>query len=153
MTTTKKLDALAESLQHLEEHLELPYVSGDLHDWSEKLRQLLADAVERFRSEVETEHRRAYESIIKNHSNLRQEVDKLRSDEPQIVADLASVTQAAERFASSIDETVLASQQIQPKREQLINDGLAVVLRIRRHRAAIDTWLGEALQRDNGVGD
>lgn len=153
MTATKKLDPIAESLQRLEEHLELPYVSGDLHAWSETLRQLLCEADKNVKDEITTEHGRAYDAIVKNHSNLRQEVEKLRTQDPEILAALDSFGQQAERFTSAIDETVLAGQQFQQKREQLINDGLALVLRIRRQRAAIDTWLGEALQRDNGVGD
>jgi len=153
MTATKKLDPIAESLQRLEEHLELPYVSGDLNAWSETLSQLLCEADKHIKGEIATEHGRAYEAIVKNHSNLRQEVEKLRAQDPEILAALDSFGQQAERFTSAIDETVLAGQQFQQKREQLINDGLALVLRIRRQRAAIDTWLGEALQRDNGVGD
>jgi hypothetical protein len=152
MTTTKKLDSAAESLQRLEEHLELPYVSGELHDWSVRLQLLLSDASEQVSEEVVSEHGQAYDAIVKHHSNLRQQVDKLREEDPQILAALDSVRQSAERFAA-IDETVLAGQQLQPKREQLIQEGLTTILRIRRHRAAIDTWLGEALQRDNGVGD
>jgi hypothetical protein len=153
MTTTKKLNPTAEALQRLEDHLELPYVSGDLQAWSESLRELLSEADEHVRDDVASEHGRAYETITKNHSNLRQQVEKLRSADPEILAALESVGQQVERFTSAIDETVLAGQQFQEKREQLVNDGLALVLRVRRHRAAIDTWLGEALQRDNGVGD
>jgi len=153
MTATKKLDSLAESLLRLEEHLELPYISGELQDWSDKLGEFLSDASDRLRREIASEHGRSYETIIKNQSNLRQQVDKLRTEDPQIVTALESFRQLADRFASSIDETILAGQQFQAKREQLINEGLGLVLRIRRHRAAIDTWLSEALQRDNGVGD
>jgi hypothetical protein len=153
MTMTKKLDPTAEALQRLEEHLELPYVSGELQAWSETLCQLLSKAGEQVRTGIATEHGRAYETIVKSRSNLTQQVDKLRSEEPEILAALASVEQLADRFCSSIDETVLAGQQFQPKREQLISDGLALILRVRRQRAAIDTWLGESLQRDNGVGD
>lgn len=153
MMITKRADALAESLLHLEEHLELPYVSGELHDWSQRLQQLISDATEKFRAEVASEHGQAYQAIVKNNRNLCQEVDKLRGQDVPILAELESVRQQVDRFSSAIDETVLAGQQFEPKREQLISAGLAAVLRVRRHRAAIDTWMGEALQRDNGVGD
>jgi hypothetical protein len=153
MTTTKTRDATAESLVQLEEHLELPYISGDLRDWSDKLCQILADTSQRIRAAVASQHSKAYDAIIKSQSNLRQQVDKLRSEDPGIVDALDSFAESTNRFASSIDETLLAGQQFQPKREQLIQEGLNLVLRIRRHRAAIDTWMGEALQRDNGVGD
>lgn len=153
MTTTKKLDALTESLEQLEKHLELPYISGELHDWSEQTGQLLQEATTLVRSAIHSEHGRAYEAIVKNHPNLRQEVENLRKEEPSILAALEAVQQLVEPFTTSIDETVLAGQQFQPKREQLVQEGLAAILRVRRHRAAIETWLSEALQRDNGVGD
>ena len=153
MTTTKKLDSAGESLAKLEEQLELPYISGELAAWSTELHHILADVSHQVRASVATHHNNAYETIVKSQINLRQQVDKLRSEEPDILAALDAFEQSVNRFASSIDETLLAGQQFQPKREQLILEGLALVLRIRRHRAAIDTWLGEALQRDNGVGD
>lgn len=153
MTTTKRLDSTAEALVHLEEHLELPYVSGELQDWSDRLCEVLVEAGQRVRAAIASQHSKSYDTIVKSQSNLGQQVDKLRSEEPELLAALDSFQQSAQRFASSIDETCLAGQQFQPKREQLIQEGLALVLRIRRHRAAISTWLGEALRRDNGVGD
>lgn len=153
MTSTKNQEPTVEALQRLEEHLELPYVSGDLHAWSEALRQLINDAKDRVRAEFASEHNRTFDTIVKNHSNLRQQVEKLRQEDPEILKALDDLSQQADQFASGIDETVLAGQQFQAKREQLVNDGLSLVLRIRRQRAAINTWLGEAMQRDNGVGD
>jgi len=123
MTTTKKLDSIAESLIVLEEHLELPYVSGELQDWSDKLCQVVADTSQQVRAAVNSQNTTAYETITKNHSNLRQQVDKLRGEEPEILTALESFEQSANRFASSIDETLLAGQQFQPKREQLIQEG------------------------------
>jgi hypothetical protein len=77
----------------------------------------------------------------------------LRSDDDQLLQALSTVERQAEQFVTSVDETALAGQQFQPMRERLVNDGLSLVLRARRQRAAVDTWHGEALQRDNGVGD
>jgi hypothetical protein len=153
MSTSKNLDSTAESLVHLEEHLELPYVSGELQDWSDRLCEVLADASQEVRAAVASQHSKSYDTIVKSHSNLGKQVDKLRSEEPELLAALGSFEQSAQSFASSIDETLLAGKQFQPKREQLIQEGLALILRLRRHRAAIATWLSEALQRDNGVGD
>ena len=74
MTMTKKLDPTAEALQRLEEHLELPYVSGELQAWSETLCQLLSKAGEQVRTGIATEHGRAYETIVKSRSNLTRSI-------------------------------------------------------------------------------
>lgn len=146
-------DQTADALQRLEEQLELPYVSGNLQSWSENLQQLLQETNERLRAEIEQEHDRTFKTIIKNHGNLAQQVDKLRAEDQELLPALDSLRQQVDQFANNIDETVLARQQFEAKRERLVSDALAFVIRVRKQRAAIDTWLGEALQRDNGVGD
>jgi len=153
MTATVKLDAVAEALQRLEEQLELPYVPGELHAWGESVRQLLGDAATRLRADISGRHPSIFDSITKSQGNLRQQVDKLKADDEQLLESLASVERLVEQFSTSFDETAQAGQHLQPMRERVINDGLSLVLRARRQRSALDTWHTEALQRDNGVGD
>jgi hypothetical protein len=153
MTVDTKHDAAAETVQHVEDHLELPYISGDLRAWAESLEELLCRAADATRHLIENEHPQLFKSIVKNHSNLRGEVEKLEQEGSRLPAAFDDLIQQTQRFAGGIDETALAGQQFQPMRERLVNEGLSLVLRVRRHRAAIDTWLSEAMQRDNGVGD
>ena len=153
MAITKPLDAEAEVLEQLEQQLELPYVSGELHAWSETVVELVKKAQEVVSKSIEQEHPRTFATIVKNHSNLQPQVEKLSEEDRQILPAFDPLMHEAKQFASTVDETELARQQIEPARERLVKDGLALVIRIRRQRSAIETWFGEAIQRDNGVGD
>jgi hypothetical protein len=153
MSTNATIDPLTEVLQRLEAQLELPHVSGELSSWSSEVLRLMREAEAQTRTAVAREFPTAYETIVKRQRNLSTQVDKLRADDEALLATMEAVLRQAEQFDASIDETVLAEQQFHPKRERLINDGLSFVLRVRRQQAAVATWLGEALQRDNGVGD
>jgi len=153
MPATHHSEPLTDALQRLEQQLELPYISGELKAWADEVVEELKSVETSVNAAIHTDHPRSFHAIVKNQRNLQQQVDKLSQEDAEIPPALCAVRQQADAFAASIDETALAGQQFQAKRERLVNDGLAIVLRIRRQKAAIDTWFGEALQRDNGVGD
>ena len=153
MAITKPLDTEAEALEQLEQQLEVPYVSGQLHAWSETVVELAEKAQEAVRMSIEQEHPCTFATIVKSHSNLQTQVEQLREEDRQILPAFDPLLHEARQFAATVNETELARQQIEPARERLVKDGLALVIRVRRQRSAIETWLGEALQRDNGVGD
>lgn len=153
MSTLQRVDPLAECLERLEHHLELPHVSGELHWWSDEVVRLLREAEGHVRAAVAEEHPRSFDAIRKNHPNLFKEVEKLRQDDAGLITSLDSVLRHAEQFDAQTDETVLAEQQFHDKRERLIHEGLSFVLQVRRQRSAVATWLAESLQRENGSGD
>lgn len=153
MATTKPSDAVAEALEQLEQQLEVPYVSGELHAWSETVVELVKRAQEAVQNSVEQEHPRTFAMIVKNQSNLQQQVEKLQEEDREILPAFEPLLHEAQQFNSTVDETALARQQIEPARERLVTDGLALIIRTRRQRSAVKTWLSEAIQRDNGVGD
>jgi len=152
MSQTKELHPLTDVLEQLEHHLELPYISGDLHHWAETALKLLQEAEGKLQHAIEQEHPRHFDTMVKNHSNLRGEADKLREEDRQLLPALRPVGQQAEQFVAGIDETALAGQQFQARRERLVSDGLSLILRIRRQQAAIDAWLGEALTAITALG-
>jgi len=153
MSTMQKLDPLADTLERLERQLELPHISGELNSWAAESLKLLKELDRQVRWAVNSEHPRAFETIVKNQANLLQQVEKMRPEDQQLLEALEPVIRQAEQFALSMNETALAEQQFQPKRERLVNDGLSFILRMRRQQSAVDTWLRESMQRDNGVGD
>jgi hypothetical protein len=128
-------------------------VSGELHAWSENVVELLEEVNHRVHVVVENEHPQVFKTIVKNHSNLLKQVEKMRDDEAALLSRLPLLLSEARQFRDGVDETVLAEQQFHAKREKLANDGLSFVLEVRKMQTAADTWLAESLQRDNGVGD
>lgn len=153
MSATHELDALRGSLERLEQILELPYISGELKSWTDESLRALEQVESALQTAIESDHPSAFKTMVKNHRNLQQQVEKLAQEDAQLLPAVQSLRGHAQHFASSIDEMSQSGQQFQARREQLVNDGLALILRVRKQQSAIDTWLGEALQRDNGVGD
>jgi hypothetical protein len=43
--------------------------------------------------------------------------------------------------------------KLEEHRERIENEGIALIVRIKKQMAAADTWLAESLYRDRGVGD
>jgi hypothetical protein len=61
---------------------------------------------------------------------------------------------ASAQTADIIREKLLdLEESLEKARQLLVDQGLALVLRIRKQEAAARTWYVEAFQRDRGVGD
>jgi hypothetical protein len=153
MATSTRLDPLAEVLDTLEKHLELPYVPGDLSDWSDEAGRYFDQAARQLAITIETEHPRVYETISKNRVDLSHEVERMQAEDSRLLEQSEAVRTQLVGFLSGASEEDSAGQQVQPRRDRLVDAALQFILSVRKQRAAVSTWMSEALQRDNGVGD
>jgi hypothetical protein len=153
MSTLAKFDPLAESFEGLETHLELPYISGELNRWGADVEGFLQKAGEQLHEAVKREHPKNYEAITASRPDLSAEVGKMRDNDAALLSALQTVREQVDRFRATVREDQLAEQQFLPARNRLVDEVLNFVLQVRKQRAAVTTWMSEALQRDNGVGD
>ncbi len=153
MSVGNKINPLVDTLERLEQQLEVPHISGELNNWASDVVSLLKELEHELQQAVASEHARSFQMIVKSNRNLRSQVDKLAEEDQAILNAFPTLLRQAEQLVNCIREDALAEQQFHEVREKVVQEGLAFVLRARRQQVGVDTWLAEALQRDNGVGD
>lgn len=152
MATVIHQDCVSEALEKLHRQIELPYVAGDLSAWTDGVLALLDSTIETVRQASHFDHPKTYTSILRRDLELAQKVEAMRVEDEVLLDGLESIVKQAQELDSIVDEAKLAEPQFKPKRDRLVDDVLALIVRIRKQRAAINTWLSEAFSRDSGLG-
>lgn len=80
-------------------------------------------------------------------------VELLRQEDQAIAAELDGLGELIERLRLKTPVAEPNEARTDKEREALAERGLAFVMRLRKQEVAIDTWFGEAFNRDRGSGD
>jgi hypothetical protein len=145
--------ALAEALGALETALETPMVPGELDGWAGALRDAAENLQPLLGRRITTAHRESFSQIEATDPELIRRVENLKTEDERIqrdfqalsdrIADLAARAPDAEPDEGTLDQQV----------SELVDEGLAFVIRLRKQEVALRTWLVEAFQRDRGPVD
>jgi Spy/CpxP family protein refolding chaperone len=140
------------ALSQFESCLESPVIPGELPSWAAAVEQTYRGLGGPLRREIEDTHRDQLAQITSEETDLLAQVQQLREEDAQ----LGEVYQA---FGNDIRAFRKQAERVEPHEGKLaerltrvVNDGLALVIRIRKQQRAIRTWLLEAFNRDTGVG-
>ncbi len=151
MATVIQTDSVSDSLEKLHRQIELPYVSGELTAWTDGVVLLLDAANDCVCQAIRDDHPKTYASILKKDMELAQKVEAMKLEDEQLLSGMQAIMQQAHELDVIVDEAKLAEQQFQPKRDRLVEDVLSLIVRVRKQRAAMNTWLSEAFTRDSGT--
>lgn len=151
MATVIQTDSVSDSLEKLHRQIELPYVSGELTAWTDGVLLLLEAANDCVCQAIRDDHPKTYASILKKDMELAQKVEAMKLEDEQLLSGMQAIMQQAQELDVIVDEAKLAEQQFQPKRDRLVEDVLSLIVRVRKQRAAMNTWLSEAFTRDSGT--
>ncbi len=153
MRAEKMQPSLPAELNDLETQLETPVVPGELRGWLEVAQQTFAALLPALQSYIADRHRSVIELIADQDPGLLTRVEHLKGEDQQIVAELERQLKIATSVSQHSDlwepDEGRADQAVQ----KMVDEGLALVIRIRKQEAAINTWFGEAFERDRGVAD
>jgi hypothetical protein len=75
------------------------------------------------------------------------------ADDQGLVDDLEKFSRRLAAFAAGVAQVKKHESKVAQERADLEQEGIALIIRIRKQRAAADTWLTEALYRDRGPVD
>lgn len=154
MTTTNSAAAeLNDSLDRLETALLSPVVSGELESWANTAKEATAGLVERLPAYVNNVLHPEYAEIATSDPELLTKVEKLISEDQNVVLELDAFGKHMGEFARRASQIKKDEAQVAADRTTLEQEGLGLILRIKRQRAAADTWLAEANYRDRGPVD
>lgn len=145
--------ALTESLTRLETALLTPVASGELGSWAQNC-QVAADAVaDHFPAYLRDVLHRQFAEIARSDDESLRRVQQLIAEDHSVVDDLAAYHRRLTAFAQAVARIKKHESKVEDERAALEKDGIELIVRIRKQRAAADLWLAEAVYRDRGSVD
>lgn len=144
---------LCEALTQAETALLTPLVSGELESWSSTLQEATQLLSERLPGYLKFVLHSEYAEIAKTDPELLPRVEQLIAEDQSLLLEQDSFRTAVNEFVKRAGNIKKDEAQVAAERVKLEQQGLALILRIKRQRAAADTWLAEANYRDRGPVD
>ncbi|MEX0704275.1 MAG: hypothetical protein WD069_19400 [Planctomycetales bacterium] len=141
------------ALQKLEMELEFPFVPGELETWTNSVRETLKQAAIHIRARFENDHSGEFAQIEAEDLELESRVADLRQRDRAILDRLAELERRVETFLLKATHVEPDEARAASEREELVQEGLDLVISVRRQEVTARTWLSEALERDNAPGD
>lgn len=144
---------LHQALTQLETALLTPVVSGELAPWVRDVREAARRAGEELKTYLGSTQREQYLEMAKADSELLSRIEQLAEDDSTLLTELAEF----EKNGGKLQELVNADRRHESRpedhRAELEQQGLALILAVRKHQVATETWLSEAFYRDRGIVD
>jgi hypothetical protein len=144
---------LNESLTRLETAMLAPVVSGELESWARTLQEATNGLSQRLPSYLHSVLHPQYAEIAKSDSELLTRVQQLIAEDQNLILEQDKFEKRVNDFVRRASQIKKDEAQTAAERGKLEQEGIALVLRIKRQRAAADTWLAEANYRDRGPVD
>jgi regulator of replication initiation timing len=144
---------LNESLAALETALLTPVVSGELESWVRTAEGATNKLSQKLPTFLKMVLHPQYAEIAKSDAELLTRVQQLIEEDQNLILEQEAFRNRMSDFAKRASQIKKDEAQVANERTKLEQDGIALILRIKRQRAAADTWLTEAAYRDRGPVD
>ena len=153
MSTAQTVSDLTETLTKLETALLTPAVSGEMESWARTAQEASAELGKRLPEFLKSVLHPQYAEIAKSDQELLPRVEQLIAEDQNLVLEQSNFSRRMSDFAKRATQIKKDEAQLANDRLQVEQDGIALILRIKKQRAAADTWLSEANYRDRGPVD
>jgi hypothetical protein len=144
---------LDETLNKLETSLLAPVVSGELKTWISNVQQAAATFAVDWTRYLHTVLHVQYKEIAENDPELSSSVEKMIQTDKQLLDKFAKFHEDLPALEKRAAEVEWHESKLAGERKRLEETGIALILQIKKQRAAAETWTTEALYRDRGVKD
>ena len=95
--------------------------------------------------------RHQYQQIASSDPELLARVQQLAGEDQELLAEYRKLVKSLDNLAQMVSAADKHESRAEEQRSDFEKQGLALILRIRKHQVASDTWLSEAVYRDRGV--
>lgn len=156
MTLTQQarsVEAFEESLKRFETALEAPIVPGELEQWTNGIRETAQTLSEKLRRHLETVHEQECQEIVKEDPEMYRHVKQLKQAGQESMQRMDAFLEHARKLGRRAPRQEPEEVPIQQELSRLSNEGLALVIHIRKQEIARRTWLQEAFNRVRGDMD
>jgi hypothetical protein len=144
---------LNEALGNLETALLTPVIAGELESWARVAQEATAALAERLPAFLKSVLHPQYAEIAKSDAELLPRVQQLIAEDQKVVVKQDAFRTQVSDFVKLASETKKDEARASAERMKLEQEGLDLILCIKRQRAAASTWLSEANYRDRGPVD
>ncbi len=152
MTTTSVLEGqLAATLTKLETALLSPPIAGELTTWTRTVQEAAATLAVDLTACLRSVRHVQYEEIARTDPEMSAQVEKLVRSDEQLLAQLTRFHEQLHSLAEAAEHVSRNELKLAEQRQKFEDDGISLILSIRKQRAAAATWLDEAHFRDRGV--
>lgn len=144
---------LQETLANLEAALLAPPIPGEMGHWARGVKQSAATLATDWARELHSILYPQHEEISRTDAEMAACVEKLRQQEEELAANLVRFHEALHHLEEAAAHVDWHEARLAPLQKVVENDGLQLILKMKKQQATSATWLAEALYRDRGVKD
>ena len=141
------------ALATLETALLTPVVSGELEAWARNAQQAATELDRRLPPYLRSVLHPQYAEIARSDTELLSRVEQLIAEDQNLLLEQSAFCDRVNAFAQRAAEVKRDEARAAAERTQLEQEGIGLILRIKKQRVAADTWLAEANYRDRGPVD
>jgi hypothetical protein len=142
---------LTDALAAFETSLATPLASGELADWLDTVKGTWARASAQIQNSTEHGHPSQFEQIGAADPELLPRVEQLQAEDAAIEKTRQSFDQTMSRTAAHVPKLEPDEEKAHLHIKKLIDEGMALVTRMRKQEVAVQTWFVEAFNRDRGT--
>ena len=154
MTTTLALEqTLADTMARLEQALLTPAIAGELPSWVHTVQDAAATLAVELASYLHTVLHVQYNEIARTDPEMSAHVEKLLAGDQQLLEQMTRFHEDLHCLADAAEHVQKNEGKLAGQRQQVEDEGLALILSIKKQQAVATAWLAEAHYRDRGVGD
>ncbi len=144
---------LKTALAAFETALSTPILSGELAAWVAEVDKTWNEASAQIRGQLTRLHPRQYEEMAEEDQEILPQIERLKAEDEAIAEQCEHFDRMVGRDAQHVPKLEPDEAKAQKHVQQLIDEGLDFVQRVRKQEVAVGTWLVEAFNRDRGTGD
>jgi hypothetical protein len=141
------------ALAALETALLTPVVSGEMEAWARTAQQAATALDRRLPPYLRSVLHPQYAEIARSDAELLPRVEQLIAEDQNLLLEQSAFCDRINTFAQRAAEVKRDEAQVAAERDGLEQEGIGLIVRIKKQRAAADTWLAEANYRDRGPVD
>lgn len=141
------------SLQRLEQSVEAPVVPGESQRWLQNAVKTLERVLLLLQGNVNKAHGESFAAIGSEDSGLLARVQRMQREDVAIGAELKNLAERSDGLLEIVSQAQEGEHNVNESLNSFADDTIALIIRIRKQEAALETWYNEALQRDRGTVD
>jgi hypothetical protein len=153
MATVDQGTELRTALETFETALETPLVSGEHATWSERVRETWSQLKPLVHRQLEEVHPQLFDEIFETDAELARRIEQLRDEDQALRREMQRLDERIETLALRTPFAERDELRTTDERDDLVEDGIAFVVRTRKQEVAAQTWFVEAFNRERGPGD
>ena len=152
-TTLAPEQNLTETMTRLEKALLTPAIAGELSAWVKTVQDAAATLTVDLSNYLHTILHVQYNEIARTDPEMSAHVEKLLAGDQQLLEHMTRFHEELHSLAAAAEHVKKNEGKLADPRQRVEDEGLALILGIKKQQAVATAWLAEAHFRDRGVGD